>query len=295
MPPIHIVLAAAAVALSVPILIYSVGSRMSTGLFERRIGSGEGTTDVEGVLLHGSAGERVVAPAVRGMLGIIRRVTPAGLVDALERRMRFAGMTSSAEPMIVLKFVLAAGAGYGAYVYSEQPLIAALGVFVGFFAIDTIIGVLARARQEQILDALPQIMDQLTMSVEAGVGFEAALGRSARAGVGPLNQELRRTLQEMQLGASRTQALRHLAERNDLVDLRAFVNAVAQSEDYGIPVAHVLRVQSQELKVKRRQRAEERAMKIPVKIVFPLVICIFPALMVVLLGPAALRIQEALL
>jgi tight adherence protein C len=99
----------------------------------------------------------------------------------------------------------------------------------------------------------------------------------------------------MQLGATRTEALMHLGRRNDLVDLRAFVNAVAQSEDYGIPVAHVLRVQSDELKVKRRQRAEERAMKIPVKIVFPLVICIFPALMVVLLGPAALRIRDALL
>ena len=209
--------------------------------------------------------------------------------------MRFAGMSSSAEPLLVLKFVLAAGAAYGAYQYRDHPLVAVLGGFIGFFAIDTVVGALARSRQEQILDALPQIMDQLTMSVEAGVGFEAAMGRSARAGTGPLNQEFKRTLQEMQFGASRTQALRNLAERNDLVDLRAFVNAVAQSEDYGIPVAHVLRVQSQELKVKRRQRAEERAMKIPVKIVFPLVICIFPALMVVLLGPAALRIQEALL
>jgi len=294
MPPIQIILAAIAVSLSVPLLLYSVGARTSTGVFARRTGRGEGG-NADAFVFHGSAGERVVRPAALRAYRTVRTITPAGLVETLEKRMRHAGMTAAAEPLLVLKVVIAAAAAYAGYAYSGNAIVAVLAGFIGFFVVDGIVGVFAARRQEQILDALPLVMDQLTMSVEAGVGFEAALGRSARAGNGPLNSELRRTLQEMQLGASRTEALMHLGARNDLIDLRAFVNAVAQSEDYGIPVAHVLRVQSEELKVKRRQRAEERAMKIPVKIVFPLVICIFPALMVVLLGPAALRIRDALL
>ena len=166
---------------------------------------------------------------------------------------------------------------------------------MAFLVPDALIGSVGRERQERILIALPQVIDQLRMSVEAGVGFEAAVGRAAKAGDGPLAQELRHTLQEMQIGASRTEALHHLADRNDVAELRTLVAAVSQSEDFGIPVAHVLRVQADELRTRRKQRAEERAMKIPVKMVFPLVLCIFPALMLVLLGPATLRIVEALL
>ncbi|MFQ5555368.1 MAG: type II secretion system F family protein [Acidimicrobiia bacterium] len=114
------------------------------------------------------------------------------------------------------------------------------------------------------------------------------------AGRGPLTQELRRALHEMQIGVPRGEALRRLADRNDVSDLRTFVTAVTQAEDYGLPIAHVLRVQSSEMRTRRRQRAEELALKIPVKMVFPLVLCIFPTLFIVLLGPAAIRISETL-
>jgi tight adherence protein C len=107
--------------------------------------------------------------------------------------------------------------------------------------------------------------------------------------------ELRRALQEMQLGASRTQALRNLAARNDVLDLNTFIGAVVQSEEYGLPIANVLRIQASELRMRRKQRAEERALKIPVKIVFPLVVCIFPSLFIVLLGPAAVRVWRDVL
>lgn len=292
--PIYVVLAAVAVAVSLPLALVAVSSG-SAGIFARRRDKGESNVDASGFLLEGSAGERVVLPALTSALRWLRRITPAGVVSALERRLTLAGMHLQAEVLLLLKVTLAAVAGVGLWLLIGQPLATALAVVVGFLIPDALIGSVATERQQKILLALPMMIDQLRMSVEAGVGFEAALGRAAKAGTGPMAEELRYTLQEMQVGASRSEALRHLADRNDVAELRTFVTAVSQSEDYGIPVAHVLRVQADELRVKRKQRAEERAMKIPVKMTFPLVLCIFPALMIVLLGPATLRIAEALL
>jgi len=150
----------------------------------------------------------------------------------------------------------------------------------------------AKERKKTIQQALPDTLDQITISVEAGLGFEAAMARAARTGEGPLNEELARALSEIQLGAARHDALRGLVDRTHVPELRHFVLAILQAETYGLPVAHVLRVQAKELRVKRRQRAEERALKIPVKIVFPLAICILPTLFIVILGPAAIRMFE---
>ena len=141
--------------------------------------------------------------------------------------------------------------------------------------------------------ALPiYTLDQITISVEAGLGFEAAMARAAKTGEGPLTEELSRALSEIQLGSARQQALRGLVDRTNVPELRHFVLAILQAENYGLPIAHVLRIQAKELRVKRRQRAEERALKIPVKIVFPLAVCILPTLFIVILGPAAIRIFE---
>jgi tight adherence protein C len=132
------------------------------------------------------------------------------------------------------------------------------------------------------------------MSVEAGLGFEAALARTSRVGEGPLAEELNRTVQEMQLGVSRSDALRNLADRTDVTDLKSFVLTVVQSEEYGLPIAKVLRVQAEELRDKRRQRAEERALKIPVFLIFPLAFCIFPTIFIIVLGPAMIRIYRGM-
>jgi len=293
--PIHILFAAAAVAIAVPLIVIAVGSS-SAGAFERRREGGEGGagTDVGGFLLEGSAGERVVLPALSSTFRALRRITPVGVIDAIERRIALAGLSIRAESLLVIKVVLAVAAFMGVWTLMDDRLLATVAGVAGFIIPDYLVNSVGRERQERILLALPQVIDQLRMSVEAGVGFEAALGRAAKAGSGPLAQEVRHTLQEMQIGASRSEALQHLADRNDVAELRTFVTAVSQSEDYGIPVAHVLRVQADELRLRRKQRAEERAMKIPVKMVFPLVLCIFPSLMIVLMGPAALRIFRAL-
>jgi tight adherence protein C len=128
--------------------------------------------------------------------------------------------------------------------------------------------------------------------VEAGLAFEPAMARASRSRRGPLADELSRTLQDIQLGVPRAVALKNLVQRTDVPDLRTFVHAIAQAEKYGVPIARILRVKSSELRSKRRQAAEERAMKIPVKIVVPLIFCILPALFIVLMGPAVIRIAN---
>ncbi len=291
--PVYVLVAAAAVAISIPLALVAAGSGEAS-VFARRRERGE-KSDPTNFLLEGSAGERVVLPAFSMVIRGVRRITPAGIIEALDRRIQLAGLTMRAEMLLLSKVVFAVLAVLGVLEFLDDPVYAAIGGVVAYLIPDTLVGSVAKERQNQILIALPQVIDQLRMSVEAGVGFEAAVGRAAKAGSGPLADELRRTLQEMQIGASRTEALHHLADRNDVSELRTFVAAVSQSEDYGIPVAHVLRVQADELRNRRKQRAEERAMKIPVKMVFPLVLCIFPALMIVLLGPAGLRIVDALL
>ena len=141
-------------------------------------------------------------------------------------------------------------------------------------------------------NALPDAMDLLTISVEAGLGFDAAVSRVAKNSDGPLNQEFARLLQEMQIGVGRVDAMRAMAERTSLPDLKSFCIAMVQADSLGIPIARVLRIQSQEMRTKRRQRAEEKAQQVPVRIMIPLVLFILPCLFIVILGPAGIQIAE---
>jgi tight adherence protein C len=149
-------------------------------------------------------------------------------------------------------------------------------------------------RSEMITLELADTLDQMTIAVEAGLGFDAAMARAGDNGTGPLAEELVRTLQDIQMGQSRRRAFESLANRTDVQDLRRFIRAVIQADSYGIAIADVLRTQAAEMRRKRRQRAEKKAMEIPVKVIFPLMICILPVLFIVLMGPAAMDIVEAL-
>jgi tight adherence protein C len=142
---------------------------------------------------------------------------------------------------------------------------------------------------------MPDTIDLLTIAVEAGLGFDAALAHVRRRVPGPLSDEIGRMLQEIQLGVSRPDALRNLAARTDVDELRAFTLAMVQADQYGISIANVLRSQSKELRVKRRQRAEEKAQKVPTKLLFPLIFCILPAMFIVLLGPGAIKVINSFL
>jgi tight adherence protein C len=250
------------------------------------------------LILTRGAGERIALPALRSFGATLRKVTPLGWVDALRRNLTFAGVNdpSALERSLVGKFAMAGvmfavgflGPAVGPP--SARPVWAGGLAIFGFFIIDLLVASKGKERQSKIQRELPDTLDQMRMSVDAGLGFEAAMHRAAQAGEGPLAQELRRLLHEIQLGVPRADAMRNLSDRTNVQDLDSFVLAIVQSSSYGIPVASVLRVQSDELRDKRRSRAEEQALKIPVLLIFPLAFCIFPAMFVVLLGPAAIRI-----
>lgn len=171
-----------------------------------------------------------------------------------------------------------------------RVIVAVATVAVAFFAPELLLYSKGVERQQRIANELADTLDQMTISVEAGLGFDAAMARAAAAGSGPLAEEFVRTLQDLQVGVPRREAFRGLADRTTVVDLKRFTAALLQSDAYGVPLADTLRVQAEEIRRKRRYRAEQRAMQVPVKIVFPLVMCILPTLFIVLLGPAVISL-----
>jgi len=260
------------------------------------------TTDLREAMLERSAGERLVKPGVAALANRARRLTPGGMVSSLERRIVLAGADAEwpIERVLAAKLVLSGVAGFmGLVLFLENPsplmfLVWLFFLGMGYLGPDTLLYNKSIKRQEAIQLELADALDQITITVEAGLGFEGALDRLSRAGDSALKREFARMLREIRFGVSRKHALENLVTRTQVPDLRKFVHAVAQADVYGIPIAQVLRVQSSELRAKRRQAAEERAMKVPVKILMPLVLCILPSLFIVILGPAGIRIAHTL-
>jgi tight adherence protein C len=186
------------------------------------------------------------------------------------------------------------GALFGLHSHGLAVLSIGFGGLAGFYLPDLLLYNAGIKRQAVIQKDLPDAIDLLTICVEAGLAFDAALARVARNTQGPVGAEFSRALQEIQIGKSRSQALRALAGRTTVAELRAFVSALIQAGELGIPVADVLRQQSREMRLRRRQRAEEKAQQVPVKILFPLVGCLFPALFTLVIGPGALSIMHSL-
>jgi tight adherence protein C len=245
--------------------------------------------------------ERVLFPLTKGFAAAARRLTPIGLRKRIERKLILAGSPAmwDAERVAGFKvFGLAAGCAFAIMMMGfglNGRTIAAAALFggIGYFGPDAILGGRAQRRQLAIQKALPDTMDLLTISVEAGLGFDAALAQVMRNVPGPLSQEIGRMLHEMQLGMSRVDSLRKLADRTDVDELRAWVLSMIQANRFGVGVANVLRAQARELRMKRKQRAERKAMQTPVKILFPLIFCVLPALFVVVMGPGAIRIFQS--
>lgn len=297
-----VLLASAAVMAGVLLLVWSVaGARhQRPHKVKTKLDPEKALTDLRQLVLQRSARERVVRPGAEALAARARRLTPTGMVKNLEKRIDLAGAGAEwpIERVLALKMILGgAGALLGLLRLVTVPsfgslLMALMITGIGYFAPDFLMYHKATGRQEQLRKELADTLDQITISVEAGLAFEPAMARAARSRKGPLAAELSRTLQDVQLGVPRATALKHLVDRTDVSDLRTFVHAVTQAEKYGVPIARILRVQSGELREKRRQAAEERAMKLPVKIVMPLILCILPALFIVLMGPAAIRISQ---
>ena len=228
------------------------------------------------------------------------RLTPAAYVRKLDKLLSLAGRPAS----LPLGRVLAAkpllglvGALLGFYISSSgpTPIIKLVGVFVvllGYFIPDLLLYSKGQERQKIMQLELANTLDQMLISVEAGLGFEGAMARAGENGKGPLAEEIVRTLQDMQVGRSRRESYLALSERTNIPELRSFVQAVVQADTYGIAISRVLRIQAKVMRVKRRQRAEEKAMKLPVTILFPLLFFIFPVLFIAILGPAVINAIE---
>lgn len=247
-------------------------------------------------------GERVGQPMLAGLTRLGRRFTPADQTARLRRKLDLAGNppgwdTDRIVAFKMLGLIIGAALGFflplllGSVLWA---IVLGIGLAVlGFFAPNLGLYQAAYNRSERILKELPDALDLLVISVESGLGFDAALSQVARNTQGPLAEEFFRVLQEMQLGTSRADSLRALADRTDVGDLRGFITAMVQADSFGIPIANVLRIQAREMRTRRSQRAEEAAQKVPVKILFPLIFCILPVLFIAILGPAVISIAKA--
>jgi tight adherence protein C len=251
-------------------------------------------------LAAGDASAPQTDPARRGGLAVLaRRLTPGSSVRRLDRMLSRAGRPPAwpLERLLGTKLVLppliAALSLYYIQKAAPGPLPVLLGVVatvISYFLPELLLHSRGQERSNKITLELPDTLDQMTIAVEAGLGFDSAMARAGKNGKGPLAEEMVRTLQDIQVGQSRRQAYESLGTRTDVPDLRKFVRAIASADKYGVAVADVLRTQAAEMRMKRRQRAEQKAMQIPVKVIFPLLLCILPVLFIVLLGPAALDI-----
>jgi tight adherence protein C len=247
-------------------------------------------------------GERVLDPLADRFTAIGRRFTPEERVVRIRKRLDLAGNPAGwdADRVLGLKALAGlVGALLGLVLpplLGFSPLITVLAVVcgcaLGWVAPTLWLYQVSYDRSQRVRRELPDALDLLTISVESGLAFDAGLAQVARRTTGPLAQEFFRVLQEMQIGTGRAQAMRALAERTDVPELRSFVGAMIQADAFGIPIAGVLRVQAREMRVKRSQRAEELAQKVPVKILFPLIFCILPCLFLVVMGPAVITVIQ---
>jgi tight adherence protein C len=279
--------------------------RRYVAVLQTQVGDvGDGIANVRKEQLQKSSLERLIFPFAGKVVSSITRLTPLDLYGRTNRLIELAGNPPSltAERIVAFKIIFGiVGLVVGILVAPLLPFtgLVASVVAVGLFALTgyTIpsAGLAARAskRQKEIRKAMPDTIDLLTISVEAGLGFDAALAQVVRNVPGPLSEEIARMLQEMQIGVSRTEALRHVNDRTEVQELDGFTLSMIQADKYGVGVAKVLRAQSTELRQKRRQRAEEVAQKVPLKLLFPMIFMVLPALFIVILGPGAIKVYQS--
>jgi tight adherence protein C len=246
---------------------------------------------------------RLLGPALEDFQKLGRRLTPGWQLKRMRRNATLAGFgRRGVEGVLALKSASAiAGATVlpaGLALLGSRPggviVWAVLGGLIGFFLPDIWISKRGEARQEQIRATLPEVLDLMAIAVQSGMGLEGSIDLVSRKIPGALGDELHRMLQEIQLGSSRRQALQNLRERTAVDELSTFALALIQADQVGSPIAEVLQTYAAEMRMLRRQRAREQAAKLPVKLLFPLLFAIFPALMIIVLGPAAVSIFKAL-
>ena len=246
--------------------------------------------------------ERTLKPIVSGLAALVSRFYPANTARSLQVRLKRAAMeTTSVEFFLGVKAfvgILGAVAGSSLLNLMTSDSLATVGgllggLILGFLAPDFYLNNRANGRGNSILEQLPDALDLLTISVEAGLGFDAALVKVTEKMKGALSDEFKRAAGEQRVGKSRQEALRGISERVDVKELQNFISAIIQADQLGVSMSKVLRIQSETLRTERRQRAEEKAARAPILIMLPTVGCIFPSLFIVILAPAALSAMKS--
>jgi len=251
--------------------------------------------------------ERIIYPVARKMGDLALRFTPQNALQVTERKLELAGNPGRMDPttFLVLRFICMGALGALmilvftvtdlTWPLSRKLLIGLVITILGFFLPELWVSSAISRRQKEIRLGLPDALDLLTICVEAGLGFDAAMNKVTEKWQSELSLSFSRALREMQLGKLRRDALRDMADRIGINEMTSFVAAVIQSEQLGVSMAKVLRIQSDQMRVMRRQRAEEAAHKAPIKMLIPMAFLIFPTLLIVLLAPAALKLFHSAL
>ncbi len=242
-------------------------------------------------------------PLFMNMLARVgRSLNPVQLTDKLSKQLVYAGMSRGLDKLLASKMIGVAGGLLAALLLGGfvdswwLRIIILFGLpIVSFFVPDLWLKLKADARQKSIALNLPGVLDLLAVSVEAGMGFDSALAKVIKNMSGPLSEEFARMLKEIQMGASRKEAFKSLGERTNVAEFKSFLTSLTQADIFGVSIAETLKIQADTMRLRRQQKAEEIAQKAPVKLVFPTILCIFPALFVVLLGPAGIRIYNTLI
>lgn len=305
MEPLALLVAGVA-ALAILLIFAGIAGGASTDPVQARL-TQLGTMqakNLEELELQAPLFERTIRPLAGRLSGYVARVTSTSFSQQTERRLALAGNPGDLRvpDWLGIKAVGAIVGGalfFGLFVFPGLLVVPVpinfamilVGVMFGYTVPEFWLGGRVKKRQKAILLQIPDALDLLTISVRAGLGFDGALGKVVEKLKGPLTDEFRRALAEIRVGKARRDALRDIIPRTEVPALTNFIGAVIQAEQLGVSISKVLQVQSEQLRIERRQRAEEMAAKAPIKMLFPLVGCIFPSLFIVILGPAIILIM----
>ena len=300
------ILIAAVAALAILLIAYGLAGSAKVDPLQARLtqlGSAQ-ARNLEELELQKPLFDRTIVPLAARLSGSVARITSSSFTERTERRLALAGNPGNLRTAdwLGIKAIVAAGMGILLFVLlgllsgniPEGIIFGILGTGIGYIVPEFWLGGRVKKRQKAILLGIPDALDLLTISVRAGLGFDAALGKVVEKMKGPLVEEFRRALAEVRVGKARRDALRDIVPRTEVQPLTNFIGAIIQAEQLGVSISKVLQVQSEQLRIERRQRAEEQAAKAPIKMLFPLVGCIFPSLFIVILGPAIILIIQNL-
>lgn len=300
--PVPLIIGAVLVGIAIIVIVVALGSRKPGDSLSARLAEysmRETPATLEEIELSMPFSERILAPLVRRTSGFMVRFTPARTLESTRHKLDLAGNPNNWTPSEFFGVRAVACVALGALIFVVLSIanvdflprigFTALFAVLGFMLPALWLGGKIRSRKNSVIKSLPDALDLLTICVEAGLGFDQAMQKVAEKWDDDLSRAFARVLHEIRLGKTRREALRELSNRLDVSDVTSFVAAVIQAEQLGVSIAKVLRIQSDQMRVRRRQRAEEKAHQAPVKMLFPMVFLIFPAIWVVLLGPALLQ------